>query len=65
LNFNVGDAFRSPHLLNVSEETVKTVLEIDLVSLDSETRLLSALIDWGRAQVLREEGIAPDDEQPD
>jgi hypothetical protein len=47
----------------VSEETVKTVLQSDLVSLDSETRLLSALIDWGRAQVLREEGIAPDDDQ--
>jgi hypothetical protein len=63
LNSNVEDAFESPHWLNVSEVTVKTVLQSDLVTEAPESRLLSTLIDWGRAQVLREEGIAPDDFQ--
>jgi hypothetical protein len=62
LGLDTNVAFGSPHWLNVSEGTVKVVLNSDLVGV-SEPELLCALIKWGQEQFFRAKGSAPDDVQ--
>jgi hypothetical protein len=56
------EAFGSINWLHVSEETVKVVLQSDLLAA-SESELLNALLDWGRAPFLLADGLEPDDAQ--
>jgi hypothetical protein len=58
----VKEAFGSIYWLHVSEETMKVVLQSDLLAA-SESELLNSLLDWGRAPFLLEDGLEPDDAQ--
>jgi hypothetical protein len=62
LNQDVSEAFKSPSWLQVSLETVQTVLKSDDINAE-EPELLNALINWGRAYFLRTEGSEPNIKQ--